>query len=59
MKQSREREALLRRLREVYAELSSAWRDLGEGEARLSVEEKRRLDLQRFIEANPELPRGM
>jgi hypothetical protein len=44
LKQSREREALLRRLRDVYAELVQHERNLREGEARLSIEEKLRLN---------------
>jgi hypothetical protein len=40
----------------LYAELVQHERNLREGEARLSIEEKLRLNLQRFIEGNPELP---
>jgi hypothetical protein len=52
-----EREALLRRIRELDAEIAQHERNLREGEARLPVEEQFRLNLRRFIEGNiPELP---
>jgi hypothetical protein len=44
-----EREALLRRHREIKAELAQIERNLREGEARLSIEEQLSLKL-RFIE---------
>ena len=47
-----EREALLKRLREIQADLAKIERNLREGEARLPVEEQLRLKLRRFIEAN-------
>ena len=51
-----EREALLRRHRELEAEIAQHERNLREGEARLPIEEQLRLKLRRFIEANiPEL----
>jgi hypothetical protein len=51
-----EREALLRRHREIKSELAQIERNLREGEARLPIEEELRLTLRRFIEANiPEL----
>ena len=51
-----EREALLRRHRELQAEIAQHERNLREGEARLPIEEQLCLKLQRFIEANlPEL----
>ena len=51
-----EREALLRRHRELQAEIAQHERNLREGEARLPVEEQLSLKLQRFIEASyPEL----
>ena len=51
-----EREALLRRHREIQAELAQIERNIREGEARLPIEEQFRLKLRRFIEANiPEL----
>jgi hypothetical protein len=51
-----EREVLLRRLREVNAEIAQLERNMRKGEARLPIEEQVRLKLQRFIEANiPEL----
>jgi uncharacterized NAD(P)/FAD-binding protein YdhS len=51
-----EREALLRRHREIQAELAQIERNLREGEARLPIEEQLRLRLRRFVEANiPEL----
>jgi hypothetical protein len=53
---SLEREALLRRIREVDAEIAQHERNLREGEARLPIEEQLRLTLRRFIDANiPEL----
>ena len=51
-----EREALLKRHRELQAEIAQHERNMREGEARLPVEEQLRLKLRRFIEANiPEL----
>jgi hypothetical protein len=51
-----EREALLKRLRELNAEIAQHERNLRKGEARLPIEEQLRLKLRRFIEANiPEL----
>ena len=47
-----EREALLRRHREINAELAQVERNLREGKARLPIEEQVRLNLRRFIEAN-------
>ena len=52
-----EREALLRRHREINAELAQHERNLREGEARRPIEEQVRLNVRRFIEANiPSLP---
>jgi hypothetical protein len=51
-----EREALLKRHRELEAEIAQHERNLREGEARLPIEEQLRLKLRRFIEASiPEL----
>ena len=51
-----EREALLKRIRELDAEIAQHERNLREGEARLPLEEQLSLKLLRFIEANiPEL----
>ena len=51
-----EREAMLKRIRELDAEIAQHERNLREGEARLPLEEQLRLKLRRFIEANiPEL----
>jgi hypothetical protein len=51
-----EREAILKRIRELDAEKAQHERNLREGEARLPIEEQFRLKLRRFIEANiPEL----
>jgi hypothetical protein len=51
-----EREALLKRHRELQAEIAQHERNLQEGEARLPIEERLRLTLRRFIESNiPEL----
>ena len=51
-----EREAMLKRIRELDAEIAQHERNLREGEARLPVEEQLSLKLRRFIEANiPEL----
>ena len=51
-----EREALLKRIRELDAEIAQHERNMLEGEARLPIEEQLRLKLRRFIEANiPEL----
>jgi hypothetical protein len=53
---TREREAMLKRIRERDAEIAQHERNLREGEARLPIEEQLRLKLRRFIEANiPEL----
>ena len=55
-RKTREREALLKRIRELDAEIAKLERNLREGEARLPVEEQLRLKLRRFIEASiPEL----
>jgi hypothetical protein len=45
-----EREALLKRIRELDAEIARYERNLREREARLSIEEQLRLKLRRFIE---------
>ena len=51
-----EREALLRRIHELDAEIAQHARNMWEGEARLPIEEQLRLKLRQFIEANiPEL----
>ena len=51
-----EREAMLKRIRELDAEIAQHERNLREGEARLPIEEQLSLHLRRFIEANiPEL----
>ena len=51
-----EREAMLKRIRELDAEIAQHERNLREGEERLPLEEQLSLKLQRFIEANiPEL----
>ena len=51
-----EREALLKRMRELDTEIAQLERNMREGEARLPIEEQLRLMLRRFIEANiPEL----
>ena len=51
-----EPEALLKRIRELQAEIAQLERDMREGEARLPIEEQLRLKLRRFIQANvPEL----
>jgi hypothetical protein len=51
-----EREALLKRHRELQAEIAQHERNLREGEARLPLEEQLSLKLRRFIEASiPEL----
>jgi hypothetical protein len=47
-----ERQELLRRHRELEAEIAQHERNLREGEARLPLEEQLRLKLRRFIEAN-------
>jgi hypothetical protein len=46
-----EHEALLRRIRELDAEIVQHERNLREGEARLPIEEQLRLQLRRFIGA--------
>jgi hypothetical protein len=51
-----EREALLKRHRELQAEIAQHERNMREGEARLPIEEQLKLKLRRFIEGNiPEL----
>jgi len=51
-----ERQELLRRHRELEAEIAQHERNLREGEARLSIEEHLTLKLRRFIENEiPEL----
>ena len=51
-----EREALLKRHREIQAELAQIERNIREGEARLPIEEQLSRKLRRFIEAAiPEL----
>ena len=51
-----EREAMLKRIRELDAEIAQHERNMREGEARLPIEEQISLKLRRFIEANiPEL----
>jgi hypothetical protein len=45
-----EREALLKRIRELDAEIAQYERNLREREARLPIEEQLRLKLRRFIE---------
>ena len=53
---TREREALLKRIRELDAEIAQHEHNMREGEARLALEEQLRLKVRRFIEANiPEL----
>jgi hypothetical protein len=46
-----EREALLRRLRVVNAEIAQLERNMREGEARLPIEEQLRLKLRRLIDS--------
>jgi hypothetical protein len=43
---------LLRRMRELEAEAAQHERNMRKGEARLPIEEQRRLSLQRVIETN-------
>ena len=51
-----EREAMLKRMRELDAEIAQHEHNMREGEARLPVEEQLRLKLLRFIDASiPEL----
>jgi hypothetical protein len=51
-----ERAAMLKRIRELDAEIAQHERNLREREARLAIEEQVRLKLRRFIETNiPEL----
>ena len=53
---TREREALLKRIRKLNAEIAQLDRNLRVGEAHLAIEEQLRHKLRRFIEANiPEL----
>jgi hypothetical protein len=53
-----EREALLRRMRELDAEIAQHERNLREGEARLPIQEQLKLMLRRLIETEiPELAR--
>jgi hypothetical protein len=47
-----EREAMLRRIRELDAEIAQHEHNMREGEARLPIEEQLSLKLPRFIEAN-------
>ena len=55
-KKTLEREALLKRIRELDAEIAQHERNLREGEARLPIEEQLTLKLRRLIEASiPEL----
>jgi hypothetical protein len=51
-----EREAMLKRIRELDAEIAQHERNLREGEAQLPIEEQLRLNLRRLIESEiPEL----
>jgi hypothetical protein len=51
-----ERQALLKRIRELDAEIAQHERNLREGEARLPIEEQLRFKVRRFVETNiPEL----
>jgi hypothetical protein len=53
---TRDREAMLKRIGELDAEIAQHERNLREGEARLPIEEQLRLKLRRFVETNfPEL----
>ena len=55
-KKTREREAMLKCIRELDAEIAQHEGNLRKAEARLPIEEQRSLKLRRFIEANiPEL----
>jgi hypothetical protein len=47
-----EREAMLKRIRELDAEIAQHERNLRDGEARLPIEEQLKLRLRRFIEAS-------
>jgi hypothetical protein len=47
-----ERQELLRRHRDLQAEIAQHERNIRDGEARLPFEEQLRLQLRRFIEAN-------
>ena len=49
---TREREAVLKRIRELDAEVAQHERNLREFEAQISIEEQLSLKLRRFIEAN-------
>jgi hypothetical protein len=51
-----EREAMLKRISELDAEIAQHERNIREGEARLAIEEQLSFKLRRFIESNtPEL----
>ena len=45
-----EREAMLKRIRELDAEIAQHERNMREGEARLPIEEQLRLNIRRLIE---------
>jgi hypothetical protein len=47
---TREREAMLKRIRELDAEIAEHQRNLREGEARLPIEEQLGLNLKRFYD---------
>ena len=49
-KAAREREALLKRLRELHQEIAQIQQETRAGETRLPVEEQFRINLERFIE---------
>jgi hypothetical protein len=52
-----EREALLKRIRELDADIAQHERNLREGEARLPIEEQLRLNIRRLIESEiPDWP---
>jgi hypothetical protein len=50
-----EREAMLKRIRELNVEIAQHERNLRDGEARLPIEEQLRLNLHRLIASLPEL----